>query len=240
MKIKYLLILGVISLTVFLIYLSTLDKKIYYLSLGDSLAVGLDDKNQKHGYSAYLANYLKDKDLLETYLNDYSDIDYRTTDIIKNIEDNKKIVINNQTKTLKNALVKADIVTLSIGTNDLISKLNYVNNYDEMYDYADEMFKDLNKLLKLIRQYCKEDIFLIGLYNPYDHEDSKLIEIFNYVNEKTKDLCKEYNITYIDTYSLFLNNPNYIPSINNIQPTQEGYRAIFKSLLSEINKKIIK
>lgn len=240
MKIKYLLILGVISLTVFLIYLSTLDKKIYYLSLGDSLAVGLDDKNQKHGYSAYLADYLKDKDLLETYLNDYSDIDYRTTDIIKNIEDNKKIVINNQTKTLKNALVKADIVTLSIGTNDLINKINYINNYDEMYDYADEMFKDLNKLLKLIRQYCKEDIFLIGLYNPYDREDSKLIEVFSYINEKTKDLCKEYNITYIDTYNLFLNNPNYIPSINNIQPTQEGYKAIFKSLLSEINKKIIK
>lgn len=240
MKIKYLLILGVISLTVFLIYLSTLDKKIYYLSLGDSLAVGLDDQNKTYGYSDYLADYLKDKNLLETYLNEYSDVDYRTTDIIKDIEDNKKVVINDKTKTIKNALVKADIVTLSIGTNDLISKINYINNYDKMYDYADEMFKDLNKLLKLIRQYCKEDIFLIGLYNPYNRDDDKLIEIFNYINEKTKELCDKYDIIYIDTYNLFLSNSNYVPSINNIQPTGEGYKAIFKELLDEINKKILK
>lgn len=239
MKIKYLLIAGVISLIIFLIYLSTLDKKIYYLSLGDSLAIGLTNEGEKYGYSKYLADYLEKEGLLETYLNDYSKEGYRTTDLIKDIEDNKKIKIDNHTKTLKNALVKADIVTLAIGSNDLISKINYIDDYNKLYDYADEMFRDLEKLLKLIRQYCKEDIFLIGYYNPYDTNDPKLDEIFEYLNSKGKELCKEYKITYIDVYKTFKENDQYLDSYN-IHPSKEGYKAIFDILLKEIDEKILK
>lgn len=240
MKLKYLLIAGVISLVVFLIYLSTLDKKIYYLSLGDSLAVGLTNDNQKYGYSEYLKEYLEEKDLLETYLNDYSQIGYRTTDLIKDIEDNKKIKIEGHTKTLKNALVKADIITIAIGSNDLISKISYTDDYNKLYDYADEMFKDLEKLLKLIRQYCKEDIFIIGYYNPTDFNDSKIDEVFQYLNHKGKELSEEYKMTYIDIYQTFLENENYVPDVFNIHPSKEGYRAIFDKLLVEIKQKSLK
>lgn len=240
MKIKYLLIAGIISLIVFLIYLSTLDKKIYYLSLGDSLAVGLTSDNKQYGYSKYLANHLKKEGILETYVNDYSNLGYRTTDLIKDIEDNKKIKINDHTKTLKNALVKADIITLAIGTNDFISKINYTEDYNKLYDYADEMFKDLEKLLKLIRQYCKEDIFLIGYYNPYDINDPKLDEIFKYLNIKGKEISLEYDITYIDIYQTFKNNEQYLPDKYNIHPSDLGYKAIYRLLLKEIDEKSLK
>ncbi|MEG0025831.1 MAG: GDSL-type esterase/lipase family protein [Bacilli bacterium] len=240
MKIKYLLIASLISLITFFIYLSTLDKKIYYLSLGDSLAVGLTNQNENHGYASYLANYLKQKQILEIYSYEYATIGYQTTDLIKDIEDNKRLKIANKTKTIKNALVKADITTVSIGANDLISKIKFTDDYNKLYDYADEMFKDLEKLFKLIRQYCKEDIYMIGFYNPFDINDPKLTEIFIYINKESKKLCQKYNITYIETFKLFSQNKQYLPDKFNIHPSKEGYKAIFDQLIVKIDKKITK
>jgi hypothetical protein len=52
---KKLLVLGVILLSTFLIYLSTFDRKIYYLSLGDSLALGVTPYGgYDYGYSDYV------------------------------------------------------------------------------------------------------------------------------------------------------------------------------------------
>ena len=42
------------------------------------------------------------------------------------IEDNVEIDGNNQ--TIKNALIKSDLITLSIGNNDLISRLSLYKN----------------------------------------------------------------------------------------------------------------
>ena len=237
MKIKYLLLTAIIVLIIFLIYLTTIDKKIYYLSLGDYLSVGITNNNETFGYSKYLKNKLKKENILETYLNDYSKEDYRITDLIKDIEDNKKIKVNNHTQTLKNSLVKADIVTLSIGNNDLINKINYIDNYEEMYDYIDEMILDLEKLLKIMRQYCKEDIFLIGYYNHTNTNNIKLNAVFEYLNAKTKDLCLEYKVIYIDVYKVFSKNKIYKGS--DLYPSKEGYKFIYEQINSKINEKIL-
>ena len=229
MKIKYLLILSVIILLVFLIYLTTIDKKIYYLSLGDYMAVGLTNENENKGYSELLKKYLIKNNLLEIYINDYSNKSYRTTDLIKDIQANKIVKIKSKNKTLKNALIKADIITLAIGNNDIKDKLTYSNS-DELYKYSDEMLEDLEKLFKLIREYCKEDIYFIGLYNPYSSDFDKL---FNYINKSSKELCEKYDIIYIDTYNLFSNNEILIDTY----PTNSGYKEIFDILKRQINKK---
>ena len=230
MKIKYIIILSIIISLVFLIYLITIDKKIYYLSLGDYMSVGLTSENENKGYSEMLHKYLKENNILEIYINDFSNKSSRTTDLIKDIEDNKSIKINNQNKTLKNALVKADIITLAIGNNDIKDKLTYSTG-NELYKYSDEMLEDLEKLFKLIRQYCKEDIYFIGLYNPYNLDFD---ELFNYINNSSKELCEKYDIIYIDTYNLFSNNKTYI----DVYPTTTGYQAIFDILKRQISKKI--
>ena len=73
---------------------------------------------------------------------------WRTIDLIDYIEENKEIVVEGKKKTIKNALIKADLVTLSIGSNDVVSKLLLKNNYtkEELYNYLDEYLKDIQKI----------------------------------------------------------------------------------------------
>ena len=102
MKIKTILVSSIIVLLVFLIYLTTLDKKVYYVSLGDSLALGQTPYgNLDYGYTDYVKDYLIDKKILEKYIKEFSDKNYRITDLIRDINDNKKIYINNKPKLLK-------------------------------------------------------------------------------------------------------------------------------------------
>lgn len=77
-------------------------------------------------------------------------------------------------------------MTLSIGSNDVVSKLLLKNNYtkEELYNYLDEYLKDIENLFKLMRQYCKEDIVFIGYYNIFN--DDTYNEYFEYLNKKVK------------------------------------------------------
>ena len=61
--------------------------KIYYLSLGDSLALGQNPYgNIGYGFSDYVSDYLREKGILEFYTKKYSVSGYRTTDLIRDIE----------------------------------------------------------------------------------------------------------------------------------------------------------
>ena len=236
---KKILIIGLIVLTIFLIYLCNMDKKIYYLALGDSLASGQDsDGNNSKGYTEYVKDYLKGKKLLETYINEFAEKGYRVTDLINDIKYNKKIRKAGNEITIQNALIKSDLVTISIGANDILSKINIEENieYDRIYDYIDELTIDLEKLLKLIREYCKEDILVIGYYNPYPYLNNKNTdEIFEYLNKNYEKACNKYKIKYIKIDNLFKKNSNFLKE-NNIHPAPKAYEAIAKQIIITINK----
>ena len=241
---KKILLLGLIFLLVFLIYLCNMDKKVYYLALGDSLASGEDAYGKKiNGYTSIVKNYLKEKGLLELYVDEFAQSGYRTTDLINDIEDNKKIIKEKKDITIKNALIKADLVTLSIGANDILNKINIENGvpYEKIYDYIDDLAIDLEKLLKLMREYCKEDIVLIGYYNPYPYlNSSKVEDVFEYLNKKYKEVCLRYKIYYIEIDDMFKENPEFLPNDNDIHPSKEAYKAIGNEVIGVINKTLLK
>jgi len=191
MKIKTLLILSLIFILVFIIYLTTIDKEVYYLN------ISIDPNNNT--YDKYIYSYLEEKGKLEKYVNGFVTSDDRVTDLINIINDNKSININKNKQTIKNALIKADLVTLSIGLNDINYKVGY-SSINELYDYADSFLKDINQLLKLIREYCKEDIIMIGYYNTYG---SYYDEYFDYINRELKLIADEYDIKFIDISDIY-------------------------------------
>lgn len=247
---KKLLLISSVILVVFLIYLTTIDRKVYYLALGDSIAVGLNSYNiVDYGYTDYIKDYLEDKNILERYVNQYAKSGYRITDVYRDIEDNKKVNLGNKEITLKNALIKADLVTLSIGANDFLANFDFGNfvgqiNTNQTYEYIDEISSDLDKLLKTIRSYCKEDIILIGYYNPLPrltngYEDL-MDSIFSYSDEKYETVCDKYDITYISVYDLFKGNTDYLPNPLNIHPSKEGYEAISELVIKEIDNSLLK
>lgn len=190
MKIKMFLFLILTIIFIFLINLSNQDKEIYYANI---------DTTNTSTYSKDIYYKYKNKHNLEKYVN-LKFKDYRTTDLINDINNNKKI----NDHYIQNILIKADVLTLNVGTNDINYKIN--SNKEDLYEYTDQVLEDIEKLLKLIRIYDKEKIYLIGLKNTkgisYD-------EYFKYTNKVIKSICDEYNIIFIDIN----NNENIIDKI---------------------------
>ena len=187
---KKIIIILIVALSIFLIYNIFKDKKIYYVSISDITA---KDNTKSYGYIDYIEDYLEELNLLEKHAKINLNED-RITDIIRNINDN----IEYEDRTIKNILIKADILTLSIGYNDLISKLDNYDNY-EINNYIDTYLKDLDKLFNLLREYDKEDIVMIGYYNIYNKEYN---EIIDYINTEVKKLSNKYKISFINPTDL--------------------------------------
>lgn len=251
MKRRYKLLIGFIITGIILItiFFMTRDKQIYYLSLGDSLAAGQTPNNTiEESYGDYVAEYLKDKEVLEFYTKKFSKSGYRSIDLLNDLNNNKKIKVDGKEITIKHALIKADIVTVSIGSNDLFYKLNVgnefdMNEFDDIYTYVDEAISDVDKLLYELRKSCKEQIMVFGFYNPFTNFSSSLANtvepVIVYANKKMKKLVKKYDMTYVDIHDMFLANDNYLPSKLEIHPTKDGYKAMAKSVINLIDKKTL-
>ena len=243
MKLKTAIVLALTLFIVFVIYLSHIDKKVYYVALGDYQALGLTNEGIiTYGYTDYLKDSLKKENKLETYIIGYAKDNARITDIIHDIEQNKKIQINDKTQTLKNALIKADLVTLSVGMNDLFYKIG-VNpdlqtlNYNEVYYHVDEMMEDLEQLFELLREYCKEDIIMTGFYNPIDISNEKLNEILVYVNTRLEETADMYQISILSINSFFEDRNGQIQSI---YPSKEEYQKISETINEMMYKTLLK
>lgn len=229
-------ILGIIIvvLSVLLIYLGLKDDKVYFLSLGDGVSLGTTAYGGvDYGYNDYIKDYLKENGVLETHINQFAKENYRTTDLIRDIENNVTVFVNGKEKTIQNALIKADLITISIGNSDLLMNLELSNDFGigDLSKRFDSYISDLDKLLKIVRQYSKEKIILTGFYNP---TDTDLKVVFDNLNKKVSELCIEYNIIFIDTYSLF-ENQNYIVNQNSFYPSKTGYKAIADEIISKIS-----
>lgn len=194
MKIKTIIFLIILTIIVFVISVLNKDNKIYYVNISTT--------NSKYNENVFL--YYKNKNKLEKYVNTFSNKDYRTTDLIRSINDNEKI--NNQ--TIQNALIKADILTLNIGNTDINYKIVNTNK-EELYEYTDQVLNDIENLLKLVRNFCKEKIYIIGYLNDYGISYN---EYFEYTNKRLKLIAFKYNINFIDVSKFNKNDINNLIS----------------------------
>lgn len=189
MKIKIIFFLIVMCSLIFIIYLFNKDDKIYYFNVSDN-------NYEFKTYNTLLMNNIKD---LEKYVNYAPGNDYRITDLLRDIEDNKKI----EDKTIQNILIKADITTIKFGENELKYKISS-SNMNDLFDYVDELIIDIDRLLSIVRKYSKEKIYFIGFYNQNEFYS----ELYRYLNIKVKDLCDNYNIFYIEINDEFSEQEN--------------------------------
>ena len=177
---KKMLLILFIFILVFMIYYLNLDRKVYVLSIGDNTF--FNDKYKKN-----IDNYLGKK--LENNVIFSNDGDYRIIDLLNDIKDNKKFNFKDNEYTINNSLIKADIIFISIGMNEL----RFNNNN---YDYVDEVIKDLDEVLKLVRKLCKEKIYIFNFYNL------GCDELNHYVNNRLEKIVSRYNIDIIDIINI--------------------------------------
>ena len=198
---KKIIFIILVFLIVFLIYYFNANEKIYYVSIGDYLSYGINNfEKSDSGYSTILKdNYKKN---LENYVNYSSYDDYRVMDLINDINYNKSVIYEEKEYKIQNLLIKANIMTISIGMNDLIYKKNL------NYNYIDNLLDDIDNLLILIRKYNKDEIYFLGFYDIINNND--LIE---YTNKRLMNICRKNKIKYV-------------------YPTNEGYKYISDRILN--------
>ncbi len=142
-------------------------------------------------------------------------------------------------KNLSQEIKKADIITISIGSDELFSKLRSTYNIKNTYTkYADEMLNDLSNLLTEIRKINKKEIYIIGYYSPIkETEENKdyLEGLFGYITMKFQKIEETYKVKYIKIDDAFKNNYTYLPNQNNAFPSIDGYKYIANQIIKEIS-----
>lgn len=230
---KKIIFISAIVLIVLYIYLITQDTKIYYLALGDDITIGrTNDINTIYSFTNDITKVLEKNNLHEKTITKFASSNYRTVDIYNDIKNNKKIINDGKTLTIKNAIIKADFITISIGTNDFI---NYINDYYILKDNIINLKNDMKILIKELRSISKEKIILIGIYNPKP-EDDKLDRILIELNNLYSDIANEYNIYYLNIY----NSIKKYQKTGDIYLNVDGYTFISNKLISYIESDIIK
>ena len=214
----------ILFLSCYLIYTLTNNNNLNYVTLGDSLSKGVTPYFANgYGYSNYIVDYLKKNNKLNSYNDDFTGVDYRITDLINLININYET--NNQ--TINQAINSADIITISVGMQELYYKIN--TNDTNIYTYIDKMLEDTEELFTLIRKNNNKKIYMLGYYNTKNTNQ----DLFNYANIKLKEICQKNKITYIDTQSIFYKNTTYFENPNSFNPNLQGYYKIYEKIIEK-------
>ncbi len=220
-KIK-LLILIILSLSVYFIYQRTNNKNIKIMNIGDSLSLGINSYGIKQSsYIDYYEEYLEENNK-ETHQNkSYSKKDLTIKELLEKVKTNSK---------LKRDLRETHQLFLTVGYNDLLNKLSLEENLNNQTftRIMKEIASDYQKLITEIKRYYPNLIVQIGYYPTYkdDYYLNKGIECLN-------KIYKDNNIYYIDTYQIMNNREKYFSNPHSYYPNYLGYRCIANKIIEK-------
>ena len=202
MIMKKIIFLCIIAIFVVFICLFTRDNKQYIVVFGDELC-----KNKQ--FSSKIINN-KGKNVQNYVQKCEKNTSISTFE--HSFEQNERFLYQNKQYTMDNMLIKANIIIISLGMNDLLEYNDDIN----FYSHIDNVLIDMDKLLSIIRYYSKEQIYVYNFYGI----DNKYLK---YANKRLKDIAGQYNVNVID-----------ISSIDNIKLKQNNYELIIKKTLENI------
>lgn len=227
---KKIIFIIILFLSCYIIYNLTYEDKFNYLTIGDSLSLGVNSYGIKqYGFSDYVRDYLRENNKLKNYDNTFTDANYRITDILNMSLYNENKNVNGRDVSFNRLLKNADIITLSIGMNELYYKLKM--NDSNVYNYMNELLSDMELLLKRINKFNHKKVFVLGYYNVINCQDE-----INYINTKLKIIVESEGFEYVDLSNIFDNNPKYFDKSNSFIPNNDGYFKISQIIIEKIKK----
>lgn len=209
------------------------DHKAHMVAVGDSLTQGVGDTNDEGGYVGILDNTINQKDHLVD-IDNYGKRGNRSNQLLKQLK----------TQEISDAIKDADIVTITIGANDIMQVLkeNITNlSYDDFQKEQTNYEQRLQQIFDQITDLNPDaDIYLIGLYNPYEkyfpdiQELEAIVEDWNTTGEK---VTNEYeNTTFIPIIDLFKQADEAILADDKFHPNTRGYKRIAKRVLKNLTE----
>ncbi|MFC4076709.1 GDSL-type esterase/lipase family protein [Salinithrix halophila] len=206
-------------------------KKLNYLVLGDSVARGIGSKHSQHGYSSLVVKGLGKERVPLRLIN-------------KGVvgQTSKKLYEAVRTPDVESHVKKADMISLTIGGNDLIKvALEQDNRLSVLSDFnsiQSNYQKNLAGILSHIRKMNPDaPILLTSLYNPISPDESyynlsnKLLKKWNV---GLKEVAYRYSMTHVVDVNTRLRAGKGTWLSDEIHPNDRGYRMIADGILHDI------
>ena len=236
-KIK-MLILILLSSSVYFIYDKTNYNNITYTAMGDGLVLGIDAYGRiDYSYSDYVKDYLKSINKLKNYSSDFVSEDMTIEKLYNTLLTDKKVYSNNKNLTINTILRETDYLTITIGLNDLLYKINLNDDLTEkdIEKILIEIEENFNNLINEIRKVYSNDIYIIGYYEASDDKKVNLA-----IKKLNKIYSKNKHVIYISTMLISENRNIFLPNPSKYYPNYKGYQAISTKIINKISKKLEK
>lgn len=215
-----LLILIIISLSVYFIYQKTNNSSYTITNIGDKLSLGINSYGMKeYGYIDYYKDYLQNTKERIVINKEYANEKQTIKQIIKELEQSPKI---------KRVLTDTDILIITLGYNDLLEELSLTENISnsKLDKIIQEIEINYDNLIQEVKKYYHGEIIVIGYY-----ESNKDDYYINKGIKKLNSILNKENITFINTYNLLKNRNNFFSNPNSYFPNNQGYNAIYKEIV---------
>ncbi len=184
-KVILITLIGVL-LTIIIYFIINIDKYNFVI-IGDSLASGNNVYNiEAFSYGDYY--YENNIELISDYNKDYAITNMTTRDLYELIYSNDKQ--SNNSLTIKQIISNADIMSISIGIDEIHNNQNV-----KLYLYY------LDKVVDEITKINNSQIYLLSLYS----ESEKITDI----NNEIKNIAIKHNINYVDISKTFISKNKY-------------------------------
>ena len=218
-----LLILILLSLSVYFIYQNTKESSIQILSLGDGLSKGINSYTiVEYSHLNYYEDYLKSKNINVKTISNYSNENLTIHELLELVKNNNY---------LKRDLMETHLLFITVGYNDLLYKLSLEEDISipKLNKIIDEINIEYKELLTEIKKYYKNEIIIVGY--PKSNKDDY------YLNLGIRKLNRLLNTnTFIDTYNLLNDRNKYFSNPNSYYPNRQGYKRIYEEIKKTLAK----
>lgn len=218
------------------------------MALGDSLTEGVGDLTGQGGFVPLLAQSLTNEYGYEVAYQNFGISGNTSNQILKRMKEDKD---------LKLALEQADLLTMTVGGNDLRKVIvkNLTNLKVSTFDKpAKEYGKRLESIIKTARQQNADlPVYILGIYNPLYLSFPELTEMQTVVdkwNQTTQHITEKYkDVYFVDINDLLYkglegelgisqSNPsttnNLLYEEDHFHPNNTGYEIMKKALLEKM------
>lgn len=227
-----LIIFLLIIFVIFLIYKDNHHNYFNYTSLGDGYALGINSYGEiDYGYSDFIKDNLEDTKKLNIYIKDFSGKDQSIEHLYESITTNEKITTNHTEKNIKQTLRESDLITMTIGLNDLVYHIAITPNMNtyQLNEIINKIEDNTKKLISEIKKYYPKTIYIVG-YPDIPIENYYIKEGIKRLNEMYENMD---NIEYISTADIVEEKDFLNPK--NIYPSKQAYNRIADEILKKVS-----
>lgn len=213
-----------------------------YVALGDSLAHGMNEVGEIGlGYTDFIAQTLKKEGFITSYTKDFAYSGYTT----KNVLDDLKVDVEkpitgfgykSEKATIRTSIKDAEIVTLTVGANDLLPLLQEATatgiNMETILKASTEAMTNYASILAEIKKLnSKVEIYVMGYYNSFPYYEATLQTQFKVLlgimNNSIKTTAEKAGAIFVPTADIVEKNvAGYLPNPENIHLSEAGYQAV--------------